>query len=99
MSSPLKKSIKNNGMIKGNKKVKKIGNKSGRVLLRVFCVIVRGFFRVIVSVFYWHCCKLNDNTRVPIPCTNMNSSVHSQFSVLVKMIFMTKILYTVDSCV
>ena len=51
MSSPLKKSIKNNGMIKGNKKVKKIGNKSGRVLLRVFCVIVRGFFSCYCDCF------------------------------------------------
>ena len=37
-------------MIRVNKKVRKFRNKSGRVLLRVFCVIVSGFFSC-----YCHC--------------------------------------------
>ena len=44
MFRPLKKNIKNNGMIKVNKKVRKFSNKSSCVLLRVFCVIGSGFF-------------------------------------------------------
>ena len=44
MSRPLKKSIKNNGMMKVNKKVINFKNKSGGVLLRVFCVNVSVFF-------------------------------------------------------
>ena len=52
MSTLLKKSITNNGMIKMNKKVRKFRNKSGRVLLSVFCVIANVFFHVIASVFY-----------------------------------------------
>ena len=47
MSRPLKKSIKNNGMMKVNKKVINFKNKSGGVLLRVFCVNV--------SVFLCYC--------------------------------------------
>ena len=43
MSRPLKKSIKNNGMMKVNKKVINFKNKSGGVLLRVFCVNVSVF--------------------------------------------------------
>ena len=52
MSTLLKKSITNNGMIKMNKKVRKFRSKSGRVLLSVFCVIASVFFHVIASVFY-----------------------------------------------
>ena len=74
-------------MIKVNKKVKKLRNKPDRVFLRVLCVIVKsfivsGFFCVIVSAFYWHCCELNDHTRVTIPCTNINGSVHSFWTYL-----------------
>ena len=67
-------------MIKVNKKVKKLRNKPDRVFLRVLLLVV--FFCVIVSVFYWHCCELNDHTRVTIPCTNINGSVHSFWTYL-----------------
>ena len=75
-------------MIKMNIKLRNFRNKFGRVLSRAF--------RVIVSGFYWHYCKLNDHTSVPIPCSSMNNSVHSQFFVLVIMIFTPKIFCTVD---
>ena len=52
MPRPLKKSIKNNGMIKVNRKVREIKNKSGRILLRVFCVIRPCIFRPFS--FQWH---------------------------------------------
>ena len=51
MSRPLKKSIKNNGMMKVNKKVINFKNKSGGVLLRVFCVNVS----VFLCFFFFFC--------------------------------------------
>ena len=51
MSRPLKSGIKNNGMIKVTKKVRTFRYKSGRVLLRVFCVIVSEFFFHVIVFF------------------------------------------------
>ena len=52
MSRPLKKSIKNNGMMKVNKKVINFKNKSGGVLLRVFCVNVSVFLCFFFFFFF-----------------------------------------------
>ena len=49
MSRPLKKRIKNNGLIKANKKARKFRNKSGRVLLRVFVLLLVFFIGIAVN--------------------------------------------------
>ena len=61
MSRPLKKSIKNNGMMKVNKKVINFKNKSGGVLLRVFCVNVSVF---CVFLFFFCITGIAENSTI-----------------------------------
>ena len=85
MSRLLKKSL-NNDKTKMNKKEGKFTDKSGRVLSN-------NFWSALFLI------EPNDYTRVLIPGANMNSTVHSQFFVLVVMNFMTEMFHTVDSWV
>ena len=81
MSGALKKSIKNNGITKVNKKERKFTDKFGRVLLNNFLLTLLQTRRSYQSTH---------------PLHKHEQHLHSEFFVLVVMNFMTEIFRTVD---